>query len=112
MSLKAARVRSIDPNSEAYVPVLVDAMRRGEGGIILEVGRMEPTATWAVPTLVALISHQRPIIRAAAATALGQVGSGVPEAEAALKRAAQDPDEGVRQAAAKTIRTERLMTEK
>ena len=59
--LKAAlAIRSIDPASQSYVPVLIASLRAGHGPVFLEVGRMGTDADWAVPTLVALLSHPRP----------------------------------------------------
>jgi len=101
---------SYDPYNhptKSHIPTLVEAMRLGEGGVILKVGMMGPRAKWAVPTLVALLSHQRPITRAVAATALGEIGSGATQAETVLQRATKDDNERVRQAAEEALRAVR-----
>jgi len=100
----ALAMQKIDPDNEAYIPILVDAMRHGQAGIVLEVAGMEPSAKWAVPTLVTLLSHPRPVLRQVAVTSLGEMGSAAIEAEPALQRAAKDDHEGVRQAAAEALR--------
>ena len=100
----ALAIQNIDPGSQVHIPVLVDALRRGQGGIILEVGKMGPSAPWAVPPLVTLLSHRRGLIREVAASTLGQIGHGAAKAEPALKRAVQDANEGVRLAAQEALR--------
>ena len=83
-----------------YVEVLRDAMRLGDGGVIVAVGRLGERAEWAVPTLVLLLADKRPGIRRISAEALQQIGIASEEAEAGLRRAAEhDADDRVRHAA-------------
>ena len=100
----ALAIQKIDPDGQDHIPVLVDALRRGEGGIILEVGKMGPSAPWAVPPLITLLSHRRGIIREVAASTLGQIGYGAAKAEPALQRAIQDANQAVSEAAKESLR--------
>jgi HEAT repeat protein len=88
----------LDPQGRAYVPALTRAMRRGEGGTIVAVGRLGRQAEWAVPTLVDLLRDRRPGVRRLAAEALGRIGL-TEEAAEALRKASRDPDDRVRRAA-------------
>lgn len=93
----------IDPESESAISVLKKTMKLGEGGVIVSVTQMGPKADWAVPTLVDLLRDRRPGIRRLAADGLGQIAVGNQSALTALKRAQQDPDDRVRDAAAKAL---------
>ena len=98
--MKAAlAIQKIDRKNSSVVPVLIGAMREGDGRIFLEVGAMGEAGAWAVPTLVGLLSHESAKLRALAAQTLGRIGSVTPEAKAALQRSLRDPSEAVRTAA-------------
>jgi HEAT repeat protein len=98
--LKAAlAIPKIDRKNSSFVPVLVGAMRAGDGRIFLEVGAMGEAGAWAVPTLVALLSHESAKVRALAAQTLGRIGLVTPEAKAALQRCLRDPNAAVQTAA-------------
>jgi len=99
----ALAIQSIDPNSEAFVPVLVEALRAGEGGIFLKVAEMGPNAEWAVQTLIQLLSHPEVKIRRLTAITLGQLGPTARDATSAIKRAQNDPEEVVRNAAQQAL---------
>ena len=99
----ALAVQSIDPSSEAFVPMLVEALHAGEGGIFLKVAEMGPDAEWAVPTLIQLLSHPEVKIRRLTAITLGQLGPTAQEAISALERAQKDPEKLVRQAAQQAL---------
>ena len=93
----------LDPAGKAYVPVLTAAMRQGEGGTIVAVGRLGSDAAWALPTLTDLLRDRRPGIRRISAEALGRIGPDA-DARAALEKAAErDPDDRVRETAAKAL---------
>ena len=91
-------LHKLDPSGRLYVPVLIDAMRAGEGGTIVAVGKLGPQAEWARPTLSGLLRNRRPGVRRLAAEALARIGPDE-DARAALQRATQDPDDRVRAAA-------------
>ena len=99
----AFAVQKIAPETETHVPVLVHAMQMGEGGVIVSVGDMGEKAAWAVPTLVSLLKDRRPGIRRLAAEALGRIGPAESAAEAALRAAARDGDDRVREAAQQAL---------
>ena len=106
----AFAIQKINPDSEAYVAELTKAMRMGEGGTIVSIGRIGPSATWAVPTLIELLKDRRPGIRRLAVEALGQIAVDAEDAESALRRALRDEDDRVRQAAQKALETLRRPT--
>lgn len=95
----ALAIYKIDPQHQTYQPVVVEALRAGNGPIFLEVGRMGAEAAWAVPTLVKLTFHRQPAIRALAARALGQIGMATDEVLSALQRATRDQNVAVQNAA-------------
>jgi HEAT repeat protein len=81
------------------VPVLAAAMRGGDGRVMLQVGCMGAEAEWAVSTLIELLSHESPQLRALAARTLGQIGPAASAAAPALERATKDPNGAVQGAA-------------
>jgi HEAT repeat protein len=95
----AMAIQKIDPESRHYQQVLIESLLAGDGVVFLELRRMGADAKWAVPTLVRLLAHQQPQIRALAAHALGGIGGAADEAKSALRRSLRDPDPNVRQAA-------------
>jgi HEAT repeat protein len=95
----AKALQKIDPESQNYVPVILDSLSAGHGTIFLDVGQMGADAKWAIPTLDKLLSHQQAGIRALAARTLGQIGVATSEATAALTRSLRDTDPVVRKAA-------------
>lgn len=99
----ALAIQSIDPDNAVFVPVLLDALRAGEGGIFLEVAEMGPDAQWAVPTLIRLLSHPETKIRRLTAFTLGQLGPTARDAESTLTRALKDPQDVVRDAAQQAL---------
>jgi HEAT repeat protein len=100
VELRAAlAVQKIEPGNPESQRALIAAMRRGDGRILLQVGAMGEKAAWAVPTLATLLSHEAPQVRAVAAQTLGQIGPGARTAEAALRRATNDSNVAVQEAA-------------
>jgi HEAT repeat protein len=98
--LKAAlAVQNVDPKNSSFVPVLTSEMRAGNGRVLLEVGRRGSDAAWAVPTLVGLLSHESPKLRALAAQTLGGIGPAAIGAKPALERATGDSSAAVQSAA-------------
>ena len=87
----ALAINRINPDEEQHQRVLIDAMRMGEGGIIVSVGQLGEDAAWAVPTLIELLSDPRPGIRRISANSLEQIG---PAAAAARCRAGCCPRRG------------------
>lgn len=100
----AFAIQELAPTEESHTAVLIEAMKMGEGGVIVAVGGYGPEAAWAVPTLMALLQDQRPGIRRITADALRQIGSAAGAAEGALRQAAQsDEDDRVRDAAQEAL---------
>lgn len=98
--LKAAlAIQRIDPKNLSSVPILTKEMRAGNGRVLLEVGRRGSSAAWAVPTLIELLSHESPKVRALAAQTLGDIGPAAASAKSALQRATGDPSAAVQSAA-------------
>jgi HEAT repeat protein len=95
----ALSIATLSPENEAFRPVILESLRAGHAPIFVEVGQMGPAAKWAVPTLVELLSNQRPQIRALAAKSLGQIGATDGSAQAALQRCLRDENKAVRKAA-------------
>lgn len=95
----AFALQKIDPNSDLFVDEINKAMQRGEGGTIVAVGKMGPSAAWAVPALTELLHDRRPGIRRIAADSLGQIGVAAAASEPALRESLKDPDDRVRSAA-------------
>jgi HEAT repeat protein len=99
----ALAIQKIEPNDRDSVPVLITAMRAGDGRVMLAVGALGKDAVWAVPTLVELLSHKTPQLRALVAQTLGRIGPPAAAAKAALERAGQDPNPAVRQSATEAL---------
>ena len=93
----------LDPSGDVHRQVLTDAMLQGEGGTIVAVGRLEPKATWALPTLTQLLRDRRPGIRRIAAEALGRIGPDAAAREALHRSATQDADDRVRTTATESL---------
>jgi HEAT repeat protein len=95
----ALAVARIDPQDRSFMPTIVSSMREGDGNTLREVGVMGPSATWAVPTLVELVSSPLPQVRVLAAHDLGRIGPGASSALPALQGAMQDSNPAVKRAA-------------
>jgi HEAT repeat protein len=95
----ASAIAKIDPGDVSPRPVLIGAMREGEGRTLLAIGTMGADAAWAVPTLIGLLSHATPQVRALAARTLGRIGPPAKEAKSALEAARRDPNAAVQNAA-------------
>jgi HEAT repeat protein len=95
----AMAMQKIDPEDRDFRPVLIAAMREGDGRTLLAVGAMGADAAWAVPTLIGLLSHQAPQVRALAAKTLGRIGPAASAAKAALEAASRDSNAAVQKAA-------------
>jgi len=99
----AVALQKIDPANQSFRPLLVESLEAGHAPMFLEVGRMGPDAAWAVPTLVRLLSHPQPQIRALAARALGEIGVADADVESVLRRRVRDDAAAVRRAAQKAL---------
>ena len=95
----AFALQRVAPDSTAYRKELLDAMRTGDGGVIVALAKCQPPPTWAADTLIELLKDRRPGIRRLAAEALGQIGTSTASAQAALENATRDPDDRVRESA-------------
>ena len=74
-------------------------MREGDGRTLLAIGAMGADAAWAVPTLVGLLSHSAPQVRALAARTLGRIGPAAIESKTTLEAAQRDSNPAVKSAA-------------
>jgi HEAT repeat protein len=101
----ALAIQEIDPKNPDFPRVLIAEMHAGNGRVLLDVGAMGKDAAWAVPTLIELLSHQSPKVRALAAQALGRIGPTSSDAKFALQRAASDPNPAVQSAAREAIKS-------
>jgi HEAT repeat protein len=99
----ALAIQKINPKDLSFVPVLVSAMRSGDGRVLLEVGAMGRDGAWAVPTLIELLGHPLPQIRALAAQTLGRIGPAAVGAKPALQQAAHDSNAAVQLAARQAL---------
>jgi HEAT repeat protein len=97
--LAALAIQEIDPKNPAFVPVLIAAMRAGDGRVLLDVAAMGAAGAWAVPTLIELLAHPLPQVRALAAQTLGRIGPPAAAAKTALDVATHDSNPAVQQAA-------------
>ena len=86
-----------NPEHPGAILVLEQAMKMGDGGVIVAIGREK--YDWAVPTLIDLLRDRRPGTRRLAAESLGKIGQAAKPALSALKRAKKDRDDRVRAAA-------------
>lgn len=93
----------IEPAHQTATEVLSAAMKLGDGGVIVAIGRQGPRAEWAVPTLTQLLRDRRPGIRRLAAESLGRIGPSSESALPALQQAQHDPDDRVRASATAAI---------
>jgi HEAT repeat protein len=102
--LRAAfSIQKIDPADPSYVPVIIGAMREGDGRTLLDVAALGPNAVWAVPTLIGLLSHESPKVRTLAARSLGSIGPSASAAKVPLEGARRDSNSGVQKAAADAL---------
>jgi HEAT repeat protein len=99
----AMALQKIDPANEQSRAVILDTIMSADGPVFLEVGQMGTAAKWAVPTLIKLLSHNEPGIRALAARTLGQIGGAATDAEPTLRQSLKDPNPAVRGAAEKAL---------
>lgn len=95
----ALAISKIDRGDASFRPVLVGAMREGEGRTLLAIGAMGADAAWAVPTLIDLLSHASPQVRALAARTLGRIGPAALAGKPALEAARRDSNPAVQNAA-------------
>jgi HEAT repeat protein len=95
----ALAIPKVDPNDTSYQAVLISAMREGDGRTLLAVGAMGADAAWAVPTLIALLSHASPQVRVLAARGMGRIGPAAAAGKPALEAAARDSNAAVKKAA-------------
>jgi HEAT repeat protein len=79
-------------------------MRAGDGRTLLAVSEMGSSGAWAVPTLVELLAHESPKVRALAARTLGRIGPAAGDAKPALQGAARDPSAAVQTAAKEALK--------
>lgn len=95
----ALAIARIDPQDGSSRPVLIAAMHEGDGRTLLAIGAMKADAAWAVPTLIGLLSHEKPQVRALAARTLGRIGTAAIEGKPALEVARRDSNVAVQTAA-------------
>jgi HEAT repeat protein len=99
----ALAMHKIDPHDSSSRPVLIAAIREGDGRTLLAIGAMGGDAAWAVPTLVGLLSHETPQVRALAARTLGRIGPAASSAKVSLEAAGRDSNPAVQNAAKEAL---------
>lgn len=104
----AMALGALGPRAAAAVPTLIKALRSSDKDVRRwaadALGKLGPAATPAVPGLIEVLRKDaEPDARRNAAQALGELGSAAGPVAAALKAAARDKDEGVRDAAAQAL---------
>lgn len=87
----------LEPDNEPATATLQQAMKSGDGGVIMAVSRQGADGAWAIPTLVELLEDDRPGIRRLAVEGLGHIGVATPQVLTALQRATKDRDDRVRE---------------
>jgi HEAT repeat protein len=97
-------LHKLDPAGKHYIPVLKRTMESGEGGTIVAVGNLGPSADWAVSTLTKLLNDRRPGVRRLAAEALAKIGPDPAATTALQQHATRDPDDRVREAASAALK--------
>lgn len=95
----ALALQKINPSNADKNSILTTAMRAGDGKVLLAVGAAGKGSAWAVPTLIELLSHPAPQLRALAAQTLGRIGFIARPAKSALEQATRDQNQAVQQAA-------------
>jgi HEAT repeat protein len=95
----ALAIAKVDPHDDSGRSVLIGAMREGDGRTLLAIGAMEADAAWAVPTLIGLLSHEKPQVRTLAARTLGRIGTAAVQGKPALEIARRDSNIAVQTAA-------------
>lgn len=99
----ALAILKIDQTDSSPRPVLIIAMREGDGRTLLAIGSTGSDAAWAVPTLIGLLAHASPQVRALAARTLGRIGPAARAAKAALEAARGDPNAAVQNASTEAL---------
>jgi HEAT repeat protein len=97
-------LHKLDPEGKHHIPVFKRTIESGEGGTIVAVGNLGPSADWAVPTLTKLLGDHRPGVRRLAAEALAKIGPDAAARAALEQRAKRDPDDRVREAASAALK--------
>jgi HEAT repeat protein len=105
----ARLLHEFDPQNEVILPTIFQALDHKEAVVrkcacdaLNDIG---PKAHGAIPKLVHLMSHDKNRrVRWAAIKALSQMGPGIVSAIPALAIAANDPDQGIRDAAQEVLR--------
>jgi HEAT repeat protein len=97
----AFAMQKLAPERREFVPVFAEAIRKGVGGVIVDIGSMGPDAVWAVPLLTEALAGPEDTLQWLAAEALGKIGPRARDAIPALEKATRSKDERV-SAAAKT----------
>lgn len=99
----ALSLLTLAPDNAPARQELTEAIRSGDGGVIVLLTSWQPRPTWAVPTLLDLLRDRRPGIRRLAVEALAALGGEQPEVAAALRKLEKDPDDRVRESVAKAL---------
>jgi HEAT repeat protein len=99
----AFSLQTLAPESTGYREEFIAGMRMGDGGLLVAIKGFEPPATWSVPVLLELMKDRRPGIRRLAVEAIGEIAPAMVEPRKALEAARRDPDDRVREAAAKAL---------
>lgn len=99
----ALSLLTLAPDNGPARQELTEAIRSGDGGVIVLLTTWQPAPAWAVPTLLDLLRDRRPGIRRLAVEALAALGGGQPEVATALRKLEKDPDDRVRESVARAL---------
>jgi HEAT repeat protein len=99
----ALSLQLLAPESTGYQRELIAGMKEGDGGLLVLIKGFEPPASWAIPVLLELTGDRRPGIRRLAIEALAEIAPAMEAPRKAFEIARRDPDDRVRQAAAKAL---------
>ncbi len=99
----AFSLQLLAPDSTAYREELISGMKAGDGGILVAIRGFEPPPAWAIPVLIELTRDRRPGIRRLAVESLGEIAPAMEASRKALEPLRRDPDDRVREAAAKVL---------
>jgi HEAT repeat protein len=99
----AFSLQLLAPESTGYQQEFIAGMREGDGGLLVMIKGFEPPASWAIPVLLDLMKDKRPGIRRLAIEALTAIAPAMEAPRKAFEAARRDPDDRVREAAAKAL---------
>jgi HEAT repeat protein len=106
-SLAKSSLNSPHRQSKDRISVYITMLQMGNANdyTLRQLAQLGPEAAGAVPTVIPLLAHSRPLHRYLAVEVLGAIGPGARDAVPALTASLQDEDAIVRESAAEALRT-------